>query len=154
MRAYPVAAEAMDLEIYILSALICGSENLRSLENELRGFEWLRSRFEASEISRRIIGLAVLLRNHLDITQPHPNTNVGSLIPDSESTNCTKPLSLREACNKIIHADMVDIHNDDQSSERNGAISNRIKLLGTYNGRQWIAEVDVLRFLNEASNHS
>lgn len=154
MTAYPVASEAMDREIYILSALVCASEKLKSLEGEMRGLAWVRKTFEASELSQRTISLAVILRSHLDSAQLHPNTHVGSLIPDSETSSNSIPLNLREACNKIIHADVVDMYNDNPVSESNGAILNPIILKGSFNGKQWIAEIDILRFLSEASNHS
>lgn len=155
MTTYPVAAEAMDLEIYVLAALICGSESMRGIEGELRGIAWVRSTFEASEVSRRIISLAVMLRSHLDSSGIRFDTEVGSLTPDVEAPSNREPLLFREACNKIIHADEVDIHGGTfQSEEETKSLSRHARLFGSLRGTDWIAEVDMLRFLNAASNHS
>lgn len=155
MVAYPIAAESIDLEIYTLSALIYGSEKLLEIEKDFRGIAWLRSTFEASEISRRIISLAVLLRSHLDNAGIQSESIVGLVFPDEEKPNQIEPLSLREACNKIIHATEVDLYNEtDFSLEESGALSQQIRLYGSFQGRKWMAEVEIGRFLNAATKHS
>ena len=154
MTAYPVAAEAMDLEVYVLAALFCGSHGLHEIEAHHHGLRWVRSTFEASEVSRRVISLAVLLRSHLDSSNKKSTVTVGSLVPDVSKPDTRTALLLREACNKIIHADIVDLNDPDDSSEEVPRLSRRIRLQGVWGGKDWQAEIDVLTFLNEASKHS
>lgn len=63
MNGYPIAAEALDLEIYVLAALFAGSQALSDIEHDHRGLRWARTAFESAEVSRRLISLAVMLRN-------------------------------------------------------------------------------------------
>lgn len=154
MSAYSVAAEAMDLEVYILAALFCGSHGLHAIEADHQGLRWVRSTFEASEVSRRVISLAVVLRSHLDSSNTKSTVSVGSLLPDVSKPGTRTALLLREACNKIIHADIVDLNDPADSSEEVPRLSRRIQLQGSWSGKDWHAEIDVLAFLNEASKHS
>ena len=154
MTAYPVAAEAMDLETYVLAALFAGSNGLRQIEADQRGLRWVRSTFEASEVSRRLIGLAVLLRSHLDSGSVKSTARVGHFLPDIANPAIQKDLLLREACNKIIHAEDIDLHGHEQDSESTPSLSRCIRLRGQWDGKDWQAEIDVLAFLNETCKHS
>ncbi len=148
---YPIAAEAIDLEIYVLAALVSGSGALARLEGERPGLRWARSTFEASEVSRRLIGLAIILRSYLDAWSRPTEAIVGSLVPDARAPSLQHPLGLREACNKIIHAESVDLSPGKWKQSERPPISSAIILEGTHHGKEWIAHLDLLSFLDAAS---
>jgi len=127
MAAYSVASEAMDLEVYLLAALFCGSHGLHEIETHLSGLRSVRSTFETSEVSRRVISLAVLLRSHLDSNSIKSTVSVGSFIPDESESDTRQTLLLREACNKIVHADVVELNAPPDSSERSPRLSRHIQ---------------------------
>lgn len=120
MNGYPIATEAFDLEVYVLAALFTSSRALSDIEHEHQSLRWARATFERSEVSRRLLSLAVMLRNQLEVSVLKPDVAVGILTPDMSTPSHCKDLSLREACNRIIHAESVDFAPDQeqQSSVR------------------------------------
>ncbi len=151
MEPYPIAAEAIDLEVYVLAALVSGSEALAGLEGERSGLRWARRTFEASEVSRRLIGLAVMLRSQLDASSRRRDAVVGGLIPDVRAPSVEQSLTLREACNKIIHAESVDLSPGKGEESETPPISSTVTLEGTHRDREWLARLDVLSFLDAVS---
>lgn len=147
---YPIAAEALDLEIYVLACLFIASPELVQLGAETPGLRWVRRTFEASEAARRLIGLAVMLRNKLDTSGGGPDASVGRLLTDVSRPKETAQLSLREACNKIIHAESVEFAPNALDNDGPHPISRTIKLYGTQKGKQWEAELNILTFLDAA----
>jgi len=55
-------------------------------------------------------------------------------------------LTLRKACNKIIHADTLPHNND--CNEGNCGLEPKITLSGSFNGKNWDAELDILKFVD------
>jgi hypothetical protein len=151
MSGYPIAAEALDLEIYVLAALFAGSETLANSHALRPGLSWVRATFEHSEVSRRLLSLAVMLRGQLDTASRPIDAPVGSLVPDLGQPLQCVPLTLREACNKIIHAELVDLAPGKWEHSEVPALSNTIILGGTFHGTEWRASLDVAAFLELAS---
>ena len=81
--AYPISTEALDLEVYNLAALFAGSAELQRLGEERAGLKWIRQTFETSEVSRRLIALAVTLRSSLEEFGREPADVVGRLMVDN-----------------------------------------------------------------------
>jgi len=150
MNGYPIAAEALDLEVYVLAALFAGSVCLGNLEPRYHGLRWVRRTFEQSEVSRRLISLAVTLRSQLDVSGRPCDMRVGSLVRDLREPSEQEPLTLREACNKVIHAESVDLA--PRGGERSDVppLSATVALHGTFRGCEWQAELDVMAFLDAA----
>jgi hypothetical protein len=151
VEPYAIAAEAIDLEVYVLAALVSGSAALAGLEGGRPGLRWARSTFEASEVSRRLIGLAIMLRSQLDASSRPADAVVGSLVPDVSAPSLERPLGLREACNKIIHAESVDLAPEKWKQSERPPISSTITLQGTHRDQEWLAHLDVLSFLDAVS---
>jgi len=63
MNGYPIAAEALDLEIYQLACAVAASSALHRLGKTNSEIKRLVKTFECSELSRRLIALAVTIRN-------------------------------------------------------------------------------------------
>ena len=146
---YPIASEALDLEAYTLAALVAGSAVLRREERGKMALAWARRTFEYSEISRRLVGLAVLLRSTLDATGRDGSDVVGELVADVDHPEVIADLTLREACNKIIHARQVDL--SPGPVRELPPVGNRFVLEGQYRDKVWRATLDVFTFLGSAS---
>jgi hypothetical protein len=151
---YPIAAEARDLELYQLLCEVAASPRIARLASRLPRLERLRTVFEASEVSRRLIAVAVTSRSVMDV-EAHAKAVlrvskqvVGSLTPDVDKKTAKTDLTFREACNKIIHAQGVTLHDGRKGSRM--PLRPLISLLGFKGEVCWEAEVDVLEFLNAA----
>jgi hypothetical protein len=149
---YPIAAEARDLELYQLLCEVAASPRIARLTSRFPRLERLRTVFEASEVSRRLIAVAVTCRSVMDVeprAKPVLRVSkhvVGCLIPDIDNRSVKTQLIFREACNKIIHAGGVTLH----ESRKGGPVRSSISLLGFKGKACWQADVDVLEFLNAA----
>jgi hypothetical protein len=139
---YPIAAEALDLEVYVLAALFAGSASLSAVELDMNGIRWVRQTFEVSEISRRLISLAVVLRSALDDSSLDPELTVGRLTPNVAELSRVEDLSLREACNKIIHAQDIDLAPGFREQDERPPISRKVLLRGFHRESEWTAELD------------
>jgi len=64
-----------------------------------------------------------------------------------------KNLSLREACNKIIHAEVVGLIPRQEQQSSVPPVSRTVILEGTCNDGEWRVELDALAFLNAACEH-
>jgi len=151
--AYPIATEALDLEVYNLAALFAGSAELQRLGEEHAGLKWVRQTFETSEVFRRLIALAVTLRSSLDEFGREPVDVVGKLMVDNTPSQSTD-LKLREACNKVIHAESVEFHPGAGVVDRDTLpLSSVLEIWGTHHGKRWRVDLDVFAFLNAAVRH-
>jgi hypothetical protein len=147
MSSYPIAAEALDLEIYQLACIFAASQELSRVSKSIRTFSTLVDTFEFSEASRKLISISVAIRSSLDSNPtPKKETNVGTLTKDTSNPVEVK-LEFREACNKIIHA--LDINFFDISGDYSG-LSWSIELFGNYGNKNWKATIDLQEFIKEA----
>jgi hypothetical protein len=107
----------------------------------------LREKFMHDELLHLLVSTAVMNRLHGEHKRAE-RTNVadadnlcGRLILDFiKKPDDIIDLSLREACNKIIHADDIT-HEADDYAERSGltVLPNTLVLRGRYNRRHWRA---------------
>lgn len=123
---------------------------------------------EDSEFSERLVMLSALAR--ADDDERQTLSAVGCALPDGvgtlEGNGATKPLTPREACNKIIHAKTIayelewsDKHPiwnrffEKQSVDVRGRYKNpKIKVTGTtQGGSEWKAEINAINFLLSVS---
>jgi hypothetical protein len=107
---YPIAAEAFDLELYQLACTFAASRELTRLAAAHPGLQRLSSVFQESEAARRLISAAAMVRSAIDTwsSVAHANLDapVGDLEPNTERPEKRLTLGFREACNKILHADL------------------------------------------------
>ena len=127
-----------------------------------------QEKFE-SNFMRELIGFAGILRALLDvesISVPVKNKeyrfdqSVGELCINAKK----EPLSFREACNKIIHANRYEIrfnysdtHPLDNGENGYASIDKTYKnpiiiTYGEYQKEKWNAELDFLKFINMSIN--
>jgi hypothetical protein len=149
---YPIAAEARDLEVYQLLCEVAASPRIARLAARLPRLERLRTVFEPSEVSRRLIAVAVTCRSVMEVeSRAKPVLRVskhvvGRLIPDIDKRSVKAQLTFREACNKIIHAEGVTLY----ETLKGDPVRSSISLLGFKGKACWQADVDILEFLNAA----
>ena len=122
----------------------------------------LHSKLAGKRLSQKLLELAVYLRTYDDLQRQSDHD--GKYKIHAEATSGidfigaldARDLDLREACNKLIHATEVRPHYDPVHQE-NGPLrvvawylSGEIDLCGTYQGKPWLAQLWVERFLETA----
>jgi hypothetical protein len=164
-RGHRFDGESFALDVYRLLAIVLSDQQIARLGDETRHHQppvWqLQERFRRGEVVRILISSAVALRASLD---QYPKQfkatrkqSCGSLWP-SWPKNKRKPemLTLREACNKIIHSD--DIRDDlvipdrKYNPDETGAyIRPFLYLYGTKDGSRWRAKLSIVDFAQRAA---
>jgi hypothetical protein len=141
----------VDMEIYRLLTMVLASQALaecaRSPNGGLR-LEWLR-KIEVAEVSRALVSLAAIVRTGLargPVGSIELQRPVGLLYEGPPTASKPADLTLREACNKILHADVVDPEVRDEGPELGPSLTRRINLYGQHRGRDWRAVLDVVSF--------
>jgi len=109
--------------------------------------------FEEDEITRILITSAIAVRIVDDRDGPFVDDHTdpcGTLIRDFNQAE-EVPLSLREACNKIVHAHRINF--DVEGDYRDGPtyLNPTMYLYGELGGRPWKAVLRVLDYAKEAS---
>jgi len=143
----------LDLEVYRLITILeaspalaefNGSETDRNQITFLRGLEF-------PEISRIVVSLAAIIRSAIDANprayaaSPHDLTlekPVGVLMPDDAQTSTWEALEFREACNKILHADQVDLERTPDTD----ALTGELVLSGRLRDKNWQAKLDLRQY--------
>ena len=136
------------LDLFRFSCYFESSEFL-SLENNSDGKKnyqkYLQKEFFIDEVSRILLQTAIVLRifdddSEADCTEKNP-FYCGKLIIENKE----KKLSLREACNKIIHTDKVNFDIVEQYYKK------IIYLYGRIGQRDWKVSLDVDSFVNHGT---
>ncbi|WP_417274034.1 hypothetical protein [Celeribacter halophilus] len=122
----------------------------------------LRHQFIEDEINHTLINLAICNRTHMEFkkekhAREYPDHICGTLIR-GVATGEDEPLTFREACNKIIHANTFlatfkiaeEVKN---VTDEVAPIHHEIWLLGDKFGKKWKAELDVLGFLRATTEN-
>jgi hypothetical protein len=148
---YPIAAEALDLELYQLACTFAASQELTRLFVGHPSLRYLVSVFQQSEAARRLVSVAAMLRNCLDtdsaMNRRHSNQDVGTLTTGAPA-GVGSPLGFREACNKLLHAESIELS---ACGDDSLALSYQVVIEGSRGEQDWRAVLDVLRFIEVAS---
>ena len=140
---------------YLLATFLASNEIARTAAEE---FEAHRLFFdfremEADAITKLLLSIAVTLRvldDREDGTLEMMSLYCGLLVKDlSDPPGTTQGLSLREACNKIIHAKTVEFDRD-ETPGAHPHLKAFVYLAGQdQRRRQWTANVNVVHFVRE-----
>lgn len=146
---YIVDGNGIVLELYRLLSIFYASKHFAELETSLHddSVAHLLS-FQESEITRILTTAAITARIVDDRDNRYLNEHdidCGELLPDLKYLNNKVPLSLREACNKIIHAKKN--HYDVEELRYGNYINPVIYYYGNYNRKEWKAILDVEKFV-------
>lgn len=145
------------LDIYRLITIFLASEPISRLEvPKSYGSDPLQqfADFERDEITRILLTIAATVRV-IDDRESRIFDLVafecGSLVLDVERSTGPIALTVREACNKILHASEVLF---DRIDPTDGAsfLRGTILLTGTNRARNWRASVDVVQFSRECAS--
>jgi len=129
---------------YNLLTIFASSKEIALFENaKYSQLIDIKNRFETSKASKNLITLAIITRNILDsktYSISSSELTCGILNENGKTTN----LEIREACNKIVHAQHIDFV---EISEREYSyLSSKIQLSGERHTKKWTAEFDVYEF--------
>jgi hypothetical protein len=156
-RGWPVPLETIHLELFRLLTVYAASRSIaEAVPDENHPFSQLRSYFEQTEASRLMISIAATVRSTLDSAIDTETLGkllsppVGTLIQDTDKPTQTKPLSLRECCNKILHADLIHFDLTEAKEWHKQAINPVMYLYGVHRRRAWKATIDILKFVELA----
>lgn len=116
----------------------------------------LRWRNAQDELVHLLVGTAVLNRvreEHMRPLRKDPDElsfapltgSCGDLIPDLRK-NETIPLTFREACNKIMHADWINLTNERGGRAPYDPITLNLRLSGTQGSKAWRAWLDLTAY--------
>jgi len=104
---------------------------------------------EADEITRILLSVAITARV-IDDREGRVFELVGSdcgTLQKDTSADMIEVLDIREACNKIIHADKVRFDVEEMGVQK--YLNPIIYLYGSLQGRNWRAQLDVIKFCKE-----
>jgi hypothetical protein len=126
---------------------------LASILLSARGWEWdpelqeLRSEFEQDAIDHTLTSLASRARMLMDQNagaQAASKLLCGVLLEDAANPSAERPLSLRQACNKIIHAEARHLPEYPDEPVLTGVLQLEGSLIPP---RRWRAQVDINKFV-------
>lgn len=156
MKSYRLQTEDIRRDLYLLLAVFCASPTLSSIGAD-EGFAYvndLRKSFEDTEVVNRLIRISVSIRI-LDarFRRKFPIANsllsvVGELTPDINGPRA-ETLSLRESCNKIVHAEEYHLEREDVDCEHSH-INPIVLLTGVHREKHWSARINIKEFSREA----
>ena len=155
--AFQYETPFLDLEIYRLITILEASPalavNSASDETDRNKIAFLRG-LEFPEVSRIVVSLAAIIRSAIDAdprayTAIHPTSlekPVGILLPDTTQDatqlDVWEALNFREACNKVLHADKVELKRTPDTN----ALAGELLLEGRYRGMDWRAHLDLRKY--------
>lgn len=154
-QGYSPNTEHAALEVHRMLAIFLASPVFAKLRKG-NGERWEAidhlQQFEEDEITRILLSSAVTARV-VDDREGGALNNLagpcGVLAETRAGTTNEVPLTLREACNKIIHAKKIRF-DVEETEERQPYINPTIYLYGTRsNGAEWRATVDIIAFAQE-----
>ena len=149
--------DEIEQECYLIVSCFMASEQIHILQR--KSTNWGIKRFVLSEqylIKKLLISLAIKLRMIDDLMKSHnkansiqsPKNKVG-IIDDGKKV---ADLTIREACNKIIHANKIEftIKYNQRGSMKVRYLAPEIKLHGERGKTSWKATIDILQLVNLA----
>ena len=157
LQAYQPNIQDLVSEIYQLLAGFMASRQIASIDrSSMYGEHDPIHQFTTIErdlITKRLMYVAITVRVLDDRESRIFNTFTdycGTLTKDIKTPAETGGLELREACNKIIHAQRVEF--DSASSETQADyLLPYVYLHGEDKGRSWAANLDIVKFCRESS---
>ncbi len=141
---------AIGRDCYHLATLFMSSRSIRDMQDANPEAQFHHfSIFERQEIKRLLISISIQLRMIDDLMKNHdrrdyiPATETGMI--EYENPIDSKKMSLRDACNKVIHAKSLSIFTEDDD--------HRVVLEGDETKKgEWKATIFIIPYLDSALN--
>lgn len=141
------------VELHRLLAIFLASRHFAELAQTFpgEGFDpiFRIQEVEFDEITRILLNLAITARV-VDDREQRIFELLGSdcgTLQDDIRNQATNVLEIREACNKVIHAETVRFDVEELGVQR--YMNPIIYLYGTLQGKRWRAQLDVIKFCKE-----
>ncbi|OYZ01004.1 MAG: hypothetical protein B7Y37_08910 [Sphingobacteriia bacterium 28-36-52] len=143
------ARNSLEYDIYILLCILASSKSLHKNEKKFYGLFMQLMDFEKSEIYNKVFSIAIRVRNFIDNNKLKSESQIVGTI--EEQMGEKKPLTLREACNKIIHSEHInfDIVNAQSHYEHKG-IKEFIYVYGKKGKNNWKTTINLYKFLSHS----
>lgn len=156
-EGYFFGTESFRLDLYRLLCCFLASHEFAKLRGRTitSKVAELDDQFSEFEIMRLLVDIAVKTRIVQDREREHLRrltAECGYLIPDVTKPRSRQKLTLREACNKIIHAKKFnfDTRNirvkDEHYVGTEAALRPFVFLYGQQDGAKWKAQLDIIQF--------
>lgn len=148
------------LDLFRLLCYFSGSGKIHQLPDDkfiegdgseviLQSFRHLEDKYFQKETGRILLQSAIFTRLVLDESEAEPEEHPVHPCGFLEQSGKTDPLSLREACNKIVHSKKI---NYDRAST-DDHYEPFVHLYGTMqNGKGWKATLHIIPFVGHATN--
>lgn len=155
--------ETFRLDLYRLLSFFYASAGFARLRGRMESSSVadLADEFEESEITLLLVTIAARVRVVQDRDKGmfrRIKAHCGQLVPDCGCPRKTEPLTLREACNKIIHAKRFNFDVRTLKVKDEGYVGTQIALrpyvhlYGENNGTPWKATLDIEEFVRRNGN--
>lgn len=167
MDQVPSETDTSDIWLYQLACIFYGSQGFGAFGDK---YEWnndLRRRFQEAEINRLLISIAASVRRRNEdvfalpdeektyrgIGQGQTPDSVGVLIKNIAESDKEYKLTLRDACNKIIHANKLNFDYNEEVPRAGGVLNPVVHCYGVLSGKKWKATLNVPLFIQSAWDH-
>jgi len=139
------------LDLYRLLSMVLVDQRMSGLASKSHFIDMLREEYLGEEITRILISSAAALRIWFDLHDPRYfadlKTNCGKLFADWPTrSKKSEVLTLREACNKIIHATRVHHDTVGDPEYEDWYLRPYVYLYGKKGKRNWRAQLDIVNF--------
>ncbi|KZW99704.1 hypothetical protein JL49_15730 [Pseudoalteromonas luteoviolacea] len=153
----PSESDLTDKMLYQLACIFFGSSGFSENTSSLDCLIELRNKFQEAEANVLLVSLAATIRRRSESISEYEKTQivemglkeVGEYCKNKDTNSNTMPLTFREACNKIIHADQLEF----SYAAKFGELLPKVHLLGSQQGREWSATVDINLYIQSAWHH-
>lgn len=161
IRNHTVDLKQVRLDVYRLAGYLEASYPIALMRDRASDeheffVETLEREFFCDEVSRILLQSAIILRmlddeSEADLEERNP-FHCGTLEHGEKEEN----LSLREACNKIIHTRQINFDSELVDAAKSGNANIRyyrpyVYLYGRKRKKEWKATIELHRFLNHAA---
>jgi len=157
-EVYRRSGDRIRLDLYRLVTIFYSSPTLRELQDEGTAFDaiaGLRTSCENQEIHDLLLRLAAGYRTFIDqrgpqaqgALRPGLRDRCGELWSPKARETTRELLTLREGCNKILHADRIERQFLAHRDPSRYSLLPRVHLHGKHKRKSWTAELDIVRFV-------
>jgi hypothetical protein len=150
-----ISSEYLDHQLYLLGCMVHASPVFDPLGDH--ALLNLRAKFQETQIGQALLTVAVAIRNAMDQNPSRAgywldgiDANVGTFYPTDQSSEQVS-LTIREACNKVIHCVSINFHYLSDAPRRGLALQPKVHLYGTHGNKDWKATIDINRFIQVAA---
>ena len=138
-------------DLYLVMSLLLADKEVAKVKNSV---DWTRDFYE-NEVRRLLLWIAIAIRGLLDLSKRSDgNQMCGEYWQDFPNQENPEQLTIRQACNSIIHAKAIlnykipEIETDQKVVR---IYKNRITIKSTHRKKKTHAELDIVRFVQGAN---